>query len=172
VTTPGWILVAMFATWAVASLAAQVDSPASARLRRLDVLHLLPRWRFFAPSPITSDHIVSYRAWNADGCPVLDWTRLTVPRDRRMIDAVFNLHRRARKAQRIACTYLLRHQHDDQLAKSMLTPSYLMLLAATSDECVRRAPSATTTQFRIMSIVGYHLRPAIVMSFLSAKHQL
>jgi hypothetical protein len=172
VTTAGWILVATFAVWATASLAAQVNSPATARLRRLDVLHLLPRWRFFAPSPITSDHLVSYRAWNADGCAVLDWTRLTVPGDRRLIDAVFNRHRRARKAQRATCSYVLRHQRDGQLGKPLMTPSYLLLLAAVSSECARRAPDATITQFRIARTLGYHLHPVVVSSYLSAKHQL
>jgi len=166
-----WILVMVFAVWAAGLLAVQVNSPATARLRRLDVLQLLPRWRFFAPVPVTSDHIVSYRAWRSDGYLVIGWTPLE-PGNRRIMDAVFNLRRRARKARRSACAYVLRHQHDGQPGRPLVTPSYLLLLAAATRECSERAPNATIIQFRVTRTVGHHLHPVVVASYLSVKHQL
>lgn len=171
--TPGAsILMTTFAVWAVASLLVQADTPTSTRLRRIDALHLVPKWRFFAPTPITSDHLVSYRAWHADGGCALDWTRTQVPGRRRLLDSVCNLTRRSRKAQRVACSYLLRHPSDDRFGVPISTPSYLLLLGLASRECAREAPTATVMQFRVTRVESYHLKPIVVSSFLSAKHLL
>ena len=167
------VLVAVFAVWAVLSAVAQIRRPLVRRLRRFDVLGLVPAWNFFAPRPIVSDYFLSYRAWDAQGRELHSWRRLPCPGDRRALDAVFNVRRRARKAQWGSANYLLSKASLAAAATQRITtPSYLLLLGAVTRE-VRRQRDADAVQFRVECVAGHHLeRPRPIISFDSERHRV
>ncbi|NUR71718.1 MAG: hypothetical protein HOU81_12925 [Hamadaea sp.] len=159
------VLVGVFALWAAASAISQIRRPGVRRLRRFDVLGLVPVWNLFGPRPIVSDYFVSYRAWDEAGQEVHDWRRLPLPGRRRVLDAVMNTRRRARKAQWGSANYLLSLRRPP-----VTTPSYLLLLGAVTRDA-RRDEAAYTVQFRVECVAGhYSEQPRRIGAYESERH--
>jgi hypothetical protein len=161
------LLVGLFGLWAVASVLSQVRRPRVRRLRRFDVLGLVPVWNLFAPRPIVSDYFVSYRIWDAAGRQLHPWRRLPLPGDRRWFDAILNVRRRARKAQWGSANFLM-----SMKPPQVTTPSYLLLLGAVTRQA-RRDNEARTVQFRVECIAGHHIdRQRILGTYESERHRV
>jgi Family of unknown function (DUF5819) len=165
------VIVGVFGLWAVASASVQIRRPPLSKLRRIDALQLLPVWKLFAPRPTTVDHHVEYRAWDASGLEATSWTLLSVPRDRRTLDAVLNTQRRARKALRSSAKYLVKRRSSRTQAQLAATPSYLLLLGAAKHEATRN-PRICSVQFRIKRVSGYYLRATTLPGYESERHWL
>jgi hypothetical protein len=174
-----WALVALFTIWAAVSALAQIRQPWARKLRRFDFFGLIPGWNFFAPRPIVADYFISYRVWDTEQRELHPWKRMPLPGERRTIDAVFNLRRRARKAQWGSADYLLsKPSREARPIQRVTTPSYLLLLGAVTEDARavparNAAPTPGAIQFRIDCVRGHHLGQQTVIAWLeSEKHKL
>lgn len=115
-------------------------------IRRLDVLLLLPEYRFFAPNPIQYDYHLLYQDEFGDGS-VSGWTEVCKLQDRRVVDVVWNPGKRERKALIDAINLLNEISPLEGVYVPATTP-YLLLL--NKIDLIPRTYSAQRTRFRVM----------------------
>lgn len=84
-------------TWFLLSLLTQIRIDSIQRLRKWDLLGLLPMWWFFAPIPARGDIHLLYRCQLQD-CTVLDWREIRPGGRRNWFSLIWNPGRRERKA--------------------------------------------------------------------------
>ena len=154
--------------WFVLTAITQVRVERCQRLRRIDVIGALPGWNFFAPRPISQDFRLHVRVWTGAGRPSR-WRAVPVIEARRLRHAVFNHHRRAKKAFFTTCVDVSRAVATGRYssARIMHMTSYINLL----EHATRAAGPAWGVQFRIVlvsySADGSRGRPVVV----SALHR-
>jgi len=90
-------VVGVFLVWLVLTTLNQFESQSAMKLRRHDIFYLLPRWTFFAPNPGTSDYHLVYRYMKGDGT-VSEFREVTFPERQPLLSALWNPHKRLRKA--------------------------------------------------------------------------
>jgi hypothetical protein len=78
------ILVLLFYIfWLLISMLAQGESDLNRKIRKRDIFHLIPNYKFFCPRPTKNDYHLFYRTQKADAS-MNDWAELTPgKRDRR-----------------------------------------------------------------------------------------
>lgn len=165
----GWFPIVIFTFWFLVSVASQLRTEWIGSRRRYDVFGLVPAWNFFAPRPIVTDYLISYRIWNEDTAD--EWITLDVPGRRRWTDAFFNPRRRKRKALWTA-GHAISWNLQDQ-AVSPLDPAYLLLLGVVT-KCVHcRGEPSGHVQFRVDCIkFSLSTNPIRLRWFLSELHSI
>ncbi|MEV1199427.1 hypothetical protein [Microbispora rosea] len=162
----GWVVAAILAVWFALSVVAQLRVDWVSARRRLDPLGLVPAWNLFAPRPIVTDYLVSYRCWIHDD--PADWIRLAVPGPRRWTDALLNTRRRQRKALWTAGHALMWRPDGEHVP--ILDPSYLLLLGVVTRQVPVSDPSLQV-QFRVDCVKGeLGGSPERLRYFLSERH--
>jgi hypothetical protein len=63
---PDFFIIAIFIIWAVFSVLSQSTSQIKNKLKRNDLLNVLPNYKFFCPNPIKQDYFLYYRELFAD----------------------------------------------------------------------------------------------------------
>jgi len=127
-------------------------------LEKLDLLHILPGWTFFAPNPGTSDYHLLYRVKNKNG-DVSPFTSVKLKNQRQLLNAIWNPNKRAQKAltdfvQEIRMLVYLDHPEDPDHNLLRLSLSYI----ATLHYCTalgRQIPGTESVQFMIIESYGY-----------------
>ncbi len=163
-----WAVIGSLVGWFVLTAITQVRVERCQRLRRLDVIGALPGWNFFAPRPISQDFRLHVRVWTGAGRPGR-WRAVPVIESRRLRHAVFNHHRRAKKAFFTMCVDVSRAVATGRYssARIMHMTSYINLLEHAS----RAVGPAWGVQFRIVLVSygpdGSRGRPVVV----SALHR-
>ena len=136
-----------FGVWMVFSIAV-LGRRSEARIRVSDELRLIPQWRFFAPTPSTSDYFVLYRDIFANGC-FTEWTELrAVPRSWR--DGLLFLAKRERKAELDVAMHLAQLDRSLPLIDKVVTIPYLTILNRVVQ--MERWVEPESTQFAIATI--------------------
>src|SRR5438105_3016208 len=123
------ILAVFVAFWFGLCVATQLPQDVFQRVRRWDLFHLLPRWSFFAPRPLTSDYHFLYRDSLADGTHT-DWTEEQFsPQRMPWLSCLWNPEKRQAKAFCDLVSDLMQHQriHHDEAVIQLAVP-YLTLL--------------------------------------------
>lgn len=90
-------LLALFGVWWIISVAGQWKGPRVSAIKAKDVLHLIPNWRFFAPSPARRDYHLEYRLKTAES-QTTGWKRPKLTRNRSYWCMIWNPQKRIRKA--------------------------------------------------------------------------
>jgi hypothetical protein len=85
-----------YTSWLILSLVAQGTSPANRRIKNIDILHIIPNYKFFCPSPLQNDYHLQVRhlsvtnEWSA-------WQELRFDRKNYWYCYVWNPAKRERK---------------------------------------------------------------------------
>lgn len=136
---------------------------------RLDGLHLIPRWTFFAPNPGVRDHHLVLRDRLADG-RLTRWKSVPVYPARPRFAWLWNPHKRASKVLSdaiFALGFLLKKGYVDAAGVAFTVP-YLVLLRYCA-HAVPPEPGATQFQIAIVDSAG-HTQRTLECSFLSRFH--
>jgi hypothetical protein len=155
--------------WLAASAAAQLGIQPLQRLRRLDLLGLVPIWTFFAPNPATGDLYLVYRD-RSEG--VGRWTEVRVRSPRRSaLVTLWNPDRRAAKALFDVGAELDSISRTSQNKGAVqLSVPYLTLLEFTCSQ--PHVADAKATQFMLLSDHGLEKGSDPVPLFLSDWHTI
>jgi hypothetical protein len=165
------ILAVFVAFWFGLCVATQLPQDVFQRVRRWDLFHLLPRWSFFAPRPLTSDYHFLYRDSLTDGTHT-DWTEVQFsPPRSSLLACLWNPEKRQAKAFCDLVADLMQHQriHHDEASIQLAVP-YLTLLNYVTH--LPRSADWTHTQFLIMTSPGTLSTEAPTPLILSGVHQL
>lgn len=144
--------------------------PWSEVMSRYDLLHLIPRWTFFAPNPAMRDAHIVMRFRLADGFET-DWVYLDIAPKRTALDPLWNPGKRARKvvSDCINSIKSLRFRlKDDSLIKYYIP--YLILLNVAVN-ATKRPSDSKEIQFSIIETTGRSNR-RIWVYFTSEPHAL
>jgi hypothetical protein len=160
-------LVALFGLWWVISALGQRKCPRVSRIKANDVLHLIPSWRFFAPSPVRRDYHLEYRLKTLES-ETTRWRRIKFGCDRSFWCTVWNPQKRVRKAfttsvRRI--TRLMRAYGFEVAARSL---AYLHLLNYLQNRPA--ASKGSQLQFRIVATQDYADEVRSSLVFTSSWH--
>jgi hypothetical protein len=135
---------AIFAVWLAATLAAAVDdSFGKRRVRRGDVLGLIPAWSFFAPNPGIFDYHLLARSRRRDGS-VEPFSEIAPP-EVTPWRSIWHPEKRVRKTI-FSCCEDLRRLDDAERAGVEYTLAYLTLLTLASS----RVDPADTASVQFM----------------------
>jgi len=165
------IIAAFIVVWFGLCVATQFPQDVFQRVRRWDIFHLLPRWSFFAPRPLTSDYHFLYRDSLVDGTHT-DWTEVQFsPPRSSLLSWLWNPEKRQAKAFCDLVSDLMQHQrlHHDETSIQLAVP-YLMLLNYITN--LPRSSNWTHTQFMLMTSPGELSTEAPTPLMLSGVHQL
>jgi hypothetical protein len=164
----GHVVSSALMLWLAASALAQLKFPPFRRLRRLDLLGLVPIWTFFAPNPATGDVYFVYRD---RGEGVGRWTEIRIRSPRRSaLVSVWNPDRRAAKALFDLAAEMDSVAHTRAKGAVQLSVPYLALLEFTCSQA--HFPDTRETQFMLLSDQGLDYGSDPVPVFLSDWHAL
>jgi hypothetical protein len=90
-------IIVFFSLWLVATVINQPNYKWAKRLTGFDVLHILPRWTFFAPNPGTSDYHFVYRQMDEEGA-ISAFKEISLLNERSLIACFWNPDKRVKKA--------------------------------------------------------------------------
>jgi hypothetical protein len=122
----GGVAASLFVVWFAATLVAAVeDAFGKRRVRRPDVLGLIPAWAFFAPNPGIYDYRLLVRSRRSDG-PTEPFEEVAPPEVLRW-RAVWHPEKRVRKLI-FACCEDIRRLEGDARAGVEYTIAYITLL--------------------------------------------
>jgi hypothetical protein len=163
------MVVAALTVWLLFTLIGQFRIDKIQRMRRLDLLHLIPQYNFFAPTPGTKDFHLLYRD-QLDNETFTDWAEVVDIGPRRWWHAIWNPKRRIKKATFDLTTTLAKElqQYGPILVK--ISIPYLLTLSFVSQ--LSHYKSAIATQFLLMVSDGSVSLKEPVMLFLSDLHNL
>jgi len=150
------VVAAVLGLWLVATVLHQFPLKASAMLHRLDLFHLIPRWTFFAPRPMTSDYVVIVRLLDDQREVVRDWQPISDASARTLLSGLWNPQRRLRKFRHDAAQLLLKFSRelpDDSIDRVVLTTPYLLLLNCACESLGES--DAAFVQFAVVQTHGY-----------------
>lgn len=136
-------------------------------LAQLEALALVPKWKFFAPTPGTSNFYILYRDRCADGS-VTPWLVLHgMDHDRGWFTFIWNPNRRLRKALHDLVTSLPYELNETHPHVFKLTTAYLLIVSHLA--ALPRVLDSQETQFLIVK--KYLDEPSQVL-FCSELHRL
>jgi hypothetical protein len=159
------VVLTVWAVWLTFSLLVYVP-PLTMRIRRWDLLVLVPEWKFFSHPP-QENYFLLYRDIAGDGS-VTGWKEIGVARRRAWWNFFWNPGRRARKAFFDLVVETARKAHYGQRLEG--TIPYLTLLNYISS--LPRSIPAARTQFAIFlsAAAGPEREPRMMVA--SAIHEL
>jgi len=160
-------LIAFFSLWWVISAVGQRKGPDVSAIKAKDILHLIPSWRFFAPSPARRDYHLEYRLKTFES-EITHWRRVMLSCDRSLWCMVWNPQKRIRKAfttsvRRI--TRLMRAHGFEVAARSL---AYMHLLNYLQNR--HAAAKGNQLQFRIVAAQDFADEVRISLVFTSSWH--
>ncbi|MET9211664.1 MULTISPECIES: hypothetical protein [unclassified Nocardia] len=171
------LLAILLLTWFAISVICQIPrSVAKWEAGRLehwfrahDVLGLLPRWHFFAPSPATDDLHLLYRDLSVDG-QLAPWREISPRKPAKWLGAVWHPGRRQNKAMIDITLELLKDglSLNGDTDRIQTTLSYIAMLNFVCS--LPRDRRAHATQFLIMRSKGSDDNPDHQVLFVSAMH--
>lgn len=139
------------------------------RVKRYDVLGIIPVWTFFAPNPGRTDYYLLYRDFSSDGT-ISPWHEIDVHSKRRF-RAIWSSSRRVGKAIGDLHRILLRpRSKDDPYNKSRLIEVYYILLL----NFILKQPRdfrAEKRQFMIAETKGFDFRSDPQILLISHPHR-
>ncbi|MFE7720345.1 hypothetical protein ACFU44_15030 [Nocardia rhizosphaerihabitans] len=167
------LLLTWFAVSALCQIPRDVEKWEAGRaeqwVRAHDVLGLVPRWHFFAPSPATDDLHLLYRDRWADG-QLAPWREIGPRRPAKWLGAVWHPGRRQNKALIDITLELLQAglSLNGDTERIQTTLPYIAMLnfvcSLPRDHC------AHATQFLVMRSKGADENPDHQVLFVSAMH--
>jgi len=163
------LILVLFGIWGGLTAVAQIPSTKSAWIRKVDVFGAIPEWKFFAPTPGTSDYHLLYRDQYSDGS-IGQWREVTFGEERRWWNVVWNPNRRQLKALFdivLSLQYEWKQQPDAGIQASM---AYLYVLNYVSN--LPRTDKVLATQFLLMESYGCLSTRKISQLCVSALHGL
>jgi hypothetical protein len=124
-----WLSLIFFGSWLALTILNQFEGRISYRLRRLDMLGLIPVWKFFAPKPGIHDHYVLIQDRDLSGHS-LEWKQVLGPMGRRPESFIWNPDKWENKAVADLVQLVAQVMQADVLDRQalMLTSPYLVML--------------------------------------------
>jgi len=154
----GWFISAVMGVWFVLSVLHQLTNRHGDRIKRMNLIALIPAWTFFAPTPGTTDYRLVVRDQRADG--FTDWTEIEWCSRRRLVDALWHPARHRTKLIVDCVTAFIRTvqemgklgmdvEHDPQ--SWMISVPYMALLNV-AQLSATAAPGVTARQFAVIEV--------------------
>jgi hypothetical protein len=157
----------LFVVWLGASLLVNVPR-LTPLIRGLDVLALVPEWKFFAPNPGRADYHLLFRDQFPDGT-LTDWTEIALITPRSWWMIAWNPEKRGKKALFDVVSELAAYARDADLQIELSIP-YLTILNFVS--LLARSAAPSYTQFVIMYAESGSGATEPHLLFLSGMHAL
>ena len=161
------IFILLLAAWWVISLCGQFKPGYMTRLRGQDVFHLIPNWRFFAPTPARRDYHLEFRTRSREG-RVSRYERIELLRERDWVTTMWNPSKRLRKAFNTSVRRIVRCRSRFGEPASLRCVAYLRLLNYL--QSIVADANGYALQFRIISAADFADDPRIRLTFRSDWH--
>jgi hypothetical protein len=160
--------------WFCVSMVCQAWPKLLEKVRRRDVICLVPRWNFFAPIPGTEDLLLLYRGRENGGKPS-NWIDISRKGGNRWTRCFWNPQRRQNKAMFDACQQLARGSEEIRSAAGIpsaikTSVPYILLLNYVSS--VDALPNDEYRQFTVMRSTGKDKSHEPRAIFVSDFHKL
>lgn len=167
------IALIFFISYALMSVAYQIESPLKGWLSRHDRLGLIPSWTFFAPIPGTSDYRVVFRDFcESDICS--SWAEIDLYSTRRFFRWIWHPAKHRQKCITDTIQFLMtelgRRHSDDSDDGIILSWGYLQLLRLVNES--PRSDESTFRQFAIVSTKGFKEPRNMNVVYISRRHRL
>jgi hypothetical protein len=157
----------LLACWWILSLCGQFKTDLVSRLRRQDIFHLIPSWRFFAPVPARRDYHLEYRTRSRDG-RISRYQRVEFLRARNWITTLWNPRKRLRKAFNTSVRRIVKCRSRFGEAAALRCVAYLRTLHYL--QTVLADKQSYALQFRIVSAADFADDPCLRLTFRSDWH--
>jgi hypothetical protein len=143
-----FILGGFFTLWFLISSCSQFKVKWVSKLRTLDILHLIPNWRFFAPMPARKDYHLEYRIKTKE-LGTSKWRQIQLTSERSLWCVVWYPQKRLRKSFNTSVRRITRMLFEKGYESTARSIAYLHLL----NYLQNRSPAkkANSLQFRIIS---------------------
>ena len=148
-------------------------------LRRLNALHILPIWTFFAPKPGMSDTHILYRDKALPGASVTGWVEVGLAEERRPFHWLWNPRKRLDKlaVDAVSEVKTIKNRGDSDGADDAtiqhqvkLSKGYLILLNLVFAHSKLR-PQSTSRQFAVVEASHFGGERTIIPIFFSPFHR-
>ena len=163
------LVIGGFATWLILTVQVQFDCRMTRIIRSFDLLHLLPRWTFFAPNPGTSDYHLVFRVMDAAGT-VSPFEEIYLQNRNHALEAIWNPRKRVHKcmvdlAMDLSRLTSLPEINDNNV---QLTLSYVGLLNFLRGAA--RPPGTKLVQYALLKSEGFSDKEMPQVIIVSAFH--
>lgn len=157
----------VFGSWWVISAAGQGKGPRISAIKTNDLLHLIPNWRFFAPSPARRDYHLEYRLKTFESETTL-WRRVKLSSDRSIRCMVWNPEKRVRKAFTTSVRRITRHKRMHGFDGAARSLAYMHLLNYLQNR--QASAKGRQLQFRIVASQDFADEVKTSLVFASSWH--
>jgi hypothetical protein len=93
---PDFFIITIFVIWAILSVLSQSTTKIKNKLKKNDLLNILPNYKFFCPNPIRHDYFLYYRKVMQDSS-WSDWEKMSVGKKTPMLCLLWNPLKKERK---------------------------------------------------------------------------
>lgn len=164
-----YVFLLLFSLWLVLTVVVQFDITYKSALSRFDILGLLPRWTFFAPTPAHTDIRLLVRFGNSSGLTPWNelWLSSRVDESRTYVRGLFNPYRRIEKYLSDFRNVLMEPKISPPQVR--MSSEYITLLALS--ELAARSLGAETVQF-MLAETNYTLPDQFSTILISDMHRV
>jgi hypothetical protein len=138
-------ILVVFSAWAVLSVLSQQARPGKNKLKALDLLDILPNYKFFCPNPITYDYHLYYRTGSLTGLPG-EWKEIYISKKTAFLCAIWNPSKKNRKVFTRIINEIIKRK-DGKPKKLLRKNTYLLLRNFV--EYMARDDNSIKTAFKI-----------------------
>lgn len=147
------VVTSLLGMWLAASVLYQFRFGWMLRLTRFDVVHILPKWTFFAPNPGCTDYHLLYRDSVDD--ILTEWIELPLVQERSVLAALWNPRKRVCKClldltQVLVTSYSASPEQEKAIVLSL---PYLLILNYVSS--LESSTRSKARQFMILQSHGF-----------------
>ena len=146
-STPEQLLAVLFVLWWGVAVMGQMRASVVSRMRAYDVFELIPAYRFFAPVPRFTEHLLELRTDDAS------WTAVSTSFPRGWRSAFWNPEKRFATAFHLTAGRLLTHGKHQGMASAKQSLAYLQMLSIVETiALVRTSLPPSRVQFRLVNV--------------------
>jgi hypothetical protein len=143
------VIFVVLITWFLLTAVHNCDARILRSVKRHDVFNLIPRWRFFAPSPLQADFDLFYRDRFKD--EITPFQRIPVHSNGSLFKFLFNPYGRIKKSVYHTVSRLTKRSRGDASREDIiLSLDYLALVSL-----VCKLPAAPGAQRQFVIVVSY-----------------
>ena len=164
-TVAGYIVLGFYALYTILTIVVQRTGPAKDWIKKLDILNLIPNYKFFCPKPVRYDYHLYYRL--VDNETVSRWQKIRIGHKKSHISFLWNPAKKENKVFN-RMVQLIRENYKGK-QKTRFGHMYLTLLDVVRSEIPQR--SGKNVQFRITYNQALRDKPAEKIYYTSIVHK-
>ncbi|CAN5195014.1 hypothetical protein BH09BAC6_BH09BAC6_08750 [soil metagenome] len=165
------IIASFFITWFFATIINQFNYDWVSKIRERDILHLLPRWTFFAPNPGTSDYHILFRQMDNDN-NVSEFYEFPIHGRKHFFSFLWNPKKRVKKTILDLSVDFSRLLNLEKINEDNIKLSFTYLVFLNFFSSIKKDPDTKYIQFAVVVTKGYIQYEAPYLLICSEFHHV